>query len=480
MSADPVARNDYKPHAPASTAVPRLAPPCRTVHEAFVLDILTRCLKADSFTHCMDSVVDQLARQLGCERASVGWNGGRRGVRLMAVSHIRRFDSRSAVAHALVAAMEEALAGDDPILIAAQDAVPPNLPAHAELLRNGPPRTLYTLPLRDHGLPVGALTLEYVAGRPTDTGVVERLPELLIPLTAVLALRDREKQGGGLRRLRALPQRLFGPREGKLKAMALAAVLVVGVALLPGHYRVTAPAELEGRIQRTLAAPQEGYIETATVRPGDRVRAGDVVATLDARELHLQQANGQAELDRYRKAYRTALAVRDWAQSRIAGAQLAQAQAQLDLVETQLARTRLHAPLDGIVVAGDLQQSLGAPVQRGQVLLEIAPLEGYRVILKVDERRIAGIAAGQSGTLMLSAAPAARLPVRIESVTPVAEVEDGHNRFRVEARLLETPDWLRPGMSGTAKIDVAERAFGWIWTHDMIDWLRLTQWKLLS
>lgn len=446
--------------------------------DARSLELLSGCLQADSFYNGAARLMDRLAELLGCDRVSLGWRR-RSDIRLVAVSNMRRFDPRSDLALALTSAMREALAGGDPVSLSAQTPVSPTLSAHTELLRHGPPRTLHTLPLRDGGALVGAVTLEYAAEQSADSELFNRLPELLAPLSTLLALRERDDRGRTLRNLRALPGRLLGAREWGVKSAAIAALLALGVALLPVQYRITAPAELAGRTQRAIAAPQEGYIATATVRPGDRVRSGEVVATLDARELDLQRANWQAELDRYRKAYRNALAERDWAQSRIAGAQLAQAQAQLDLVETQLQRTKLHAPLDGIVVAGDLQQSLGAPVQRGQVLLEIAPLEGYRVILKVDERRIAGITAGQTGTLVLTASPATPLPVRIESVTPVAEVEDGHNRFKVEAQLLETPDWLRPGMSGVAKIAVADRPIGWIMTHDLIEWLRLSQWKLL-
>ena len=42
-----------------------------------------------------------------------------------------------------------------------------------------------------------------------------------------------------------------------------------------------------------------------------------------------------------------------------------------------------------VVVSGDLTQSLGAPLERGQVMLELAPLDAYRVTLQVDERDIA-------------------------------------------------------------------------------------------
>ena len=71
------------------------------------------------------------------------------------------------------------------------------------------------------------------------------------------------------------------------------------------------------------------------------------------------------------------------------GAQIEQAEAQLALVEEQLSRARLVAPFDGFIVVGDLSQSLGSPVERGDVLFEVAPLDGFRVVLEVDAPMLA-------------------------------------------------------------------------------------------
>jgi hypothetical protein len=111
------------------------------------------------------------------------------------------------------------------------------------------------------------------------------------------------------------------------------------------------------------------------------------------------------------------------------------------------------------------------------VLFQIAPLDGYRIILKVDERAIVGLDVGQPGRLALSARPGAALPFTVERITPVSVAEDGRNYFRVEARLEEPADWLRPGMEGVAKIDAGPRTRLWIWTHGFVDWLRLTLWS---
>ena len=135
------------------------------------------------------------------------------------------------------------------------------------------------------------------------------------------------------------------------------------------------------------------------------------------------------------------------------------------------------APFDGVIVEGDLTQSLGSPVEKGQLLFQIAPLDGYRIILAVDERDIGEIQAGQRGELALAAMPGRPLPLTVERLTPVATTEDGYNAFRVEARLDHQVKALRPGMEGIAKIEIEERQLLWIWTHDLADWLRLWVWS---
>ena len=78
-----------------------------------------------------------------------------------------------------------------------------------------------------------------------------------------------------------------------------------------------------------------------------------------------------------------------------------------------------------MVVSGDLTQSLGAPVERGTVLYEVAPMSAFRVILKVDERDMADVAAGQRGNILLSAFPQA-----YQELYPVNQTADGQPRQR--------------------------------------------------
>jgi hypothetical protein len=109
-------------------------------------------------------------------------------------------------------------------------------------------------------------------------------------------------------------------------------------------------------------------------------------------------------------------------------------------------------------------------------LFELAPLDGYHASVRVPEDDVGRLAPGQPGWLVLEALPHENLAVVVERVTPVSEVVDGSNVFEVEARLLEARDVLRPGMQGAAKIEVGRARLVWLWTHDLVDWLRLKLW----
>ena len=117
--------------------------------------------------------------------------------------------------------------------------------------------------------------------------------------------------------------------------------------------------------------------------------------------------------------------------------------------------------------------------QRGQEMFQIAPLDSYRVILQVDERDIAHVKMGQPGQLTLSGMVHDRLAFAVDQITPISTAQEGRNFFRVEARLENTSERVRPGMEGVGKIVVGERKLLWIWTHSLIDWLRLSLWKWL-
>ncbi|MEJ0068149.1 MAG: HlyD family secretion protein [Pseudomonadota bacterium] len=113
------------------------------------------------------------------------------------------------------------------------------------------------------------------------------------------------------------------------------------------------------------------------------------------------------------------------------------------MVDEELARARMTAPFDGLVLSGDLSQSIGAAVRRGDVLFEIAPLRDYRVELLVHESQIADIVPGQTGELVAAALPDAVFPFTVERITPVAKPHEGRTFFAVDGRLTTVSERLR-------------------------------------
>ena len=273
---------------------------------------------------------------------------------------------------------------------------------------------------------------------------------------------------------------IIGPSHVAAKLITVA---LLGIAFYlsraTGTYRITADTVLEPAAQLSVATAFDGYIRTARVRAGDIVHIGDELATLDDREYQLERTRWQSQEDQSQRQYHEALGNGNASQVQIFAAQVAQARAQVALLDEQISRTRIKSPFDGVIVTGDLSQSLGVPVQRGQVLFQIAPLDSYRVILQVDERDIAGVNLDQRGQLVLSGSPNDPLAFKIHRITPVSTTNEGRNFFRVEAELDGAPARLKPGMEGVGKIEVDTRLLVWIWTHQATDWLKLKIWNWL-
>jgi multidrug efflux pump subunit AcrA (membrane-fusion protein) len=156
----------------------------------------------------------------------------------------------------------------------------------------------------------------------------------------------------------------------------------------------------------------------------------------------------------------------------------AEAQALLTLAETQLERSQLVAPFDGVVIKGDLTQNLGAPVRKGEVLMLLSPSDSFRLIVEVDETDIAAVRPGQRGALALAARPEAALPFTTRRIVPLATAADGRNYFEVEGTLDTADPDLRPGLSGVAKIGAGYRPLAWLLFHRAAAWLRMALWTL--
>ena len=256
-------------------------------------------------------------------------------------------------------------------------------------------------------------------------------------------------------------------------------LLVLLMTLISGMYRVSASASLEGRIQRVIVAPFDSYITQVFARAGETVKTGDVIAELDRDELMLQQQSFVAQKNEYTRQYRQALSARETAQAHIFKSQVSQVEAKLKLVEKKIQRSTLSAPLDGVIISGDLSRSLGAPVKAGDVLFEVAPLDEYRLVIFVSEKQVVDVQPTMHGVLNLTAMPGQDIAFTVKKVSPVFEENLDGIAYRVEASINDHHTALRPGMQGVAKIDIGQRRYAWIYLHELYDAVRLWAWSWL-
>jgi multidrug resistance efflux pump len=401
----------------------------------------------------------------------------------LAVSGSASFDAATALSIAARDAIQEAVTQRATVFVPNDSATAwREDAAQRVLLRLSGGGAVCTVPFADGPAIGGAVTLEWNDAHAADAAMRERCEATLALVGPVLGTIGRADQSLFRRireRLAASLRAALGPSRPLLKLTLIVAVaLVAASSLVTGVHRVSGDAVLRGSVRRIVSAPVDGFIAAAPARPGDVVAEGDVLATFDDQALSLEVAKWQAEYEQALNEYREALSQLDSAKVTSLRAAMDRALAELELAEDNLARSEIRAPIAGLVVSGDFSQSLGAPLEQGATLFELAPLDGYHVSVRVPEQDVGYVAAGQHGTLALAALPGESVEVVVERVTPVSEVVEGRNVFEVEARLLEAPDALRPGMQGMAKLEVGNARLLWLFTHDAVDWLRLRLWAL--
>ncbi len=442
------------------------------------VDLLARVLSETQFEAAALALVNEMAALFDCERVSIGFMHNDQ-IHLAALSHSARFAQQMNLTRLITAAMDEAIDQRCMIHWPVESEHRIISRDHERLAAEEGTGTILSLPLSNSTGCYGVVMLERASANTFSNNEIETARG--IANLAGAALEDKQRLAmplGKFVRQRIRKQWQIRQRGG----YGLLAVFVV-LALLSfvkGDYLLNADSVLEGAVQRVIAAPFNSFIDRAPVRAGDVVRDGQLLAQLDDRDLRLERIKWLSDRARLQKQSQDSRARRQRAEVTILESQIAQSVAELQLVENRLARTRLTAPFDGLVVSGDLSQRLGGAVQQGEVLFEIAPLQAYRLILQVDESRIADVNVGQQGHLVLTALPDQHFPFVIEQITPVASAAEGRNTFRVEATLQKGAQQLRPGMEGIGKIYIDERPLISIWSRNLREWLALQYWYWLG
>lgn len=268
--------------------------------------------------------------------------------------------------------------------------------------------------------------------------------------------------------------RKFFKRQSTRRWLA-ASLMVMLLLLVPVPYQLDCNAVLQPTFRKFIASPFEGILSESLVLAGDEVVAGQVLARLDGAPLRLELAGLEAEHAAVRKRSNAALAQGNVSDSQIAESEAKRIQAKIDLLRSRLADLEIRSPLAGMIVSGDLAKSTGAPLQKGQVLFEVAPLATMQLEVQIPEADIRLVKSQQDVALRLSAFPFDHWQTQIQRVQPRAELVEQANVFIGEAEIENFQQSLRPGMKGRAAVDVGWKPIGWIWFRRVWERLRC-QW----
>jgi hypothetical protein len=104
-------------------------------------------------------------------------------------------------------------------------------------------------------------------------------------------------------------------------------------------------------------------------------------------------------------------------------------------------------------------------------------MDGLFLEVELEERDIDLLDGSGDGQVAFASRPELKFPVSIERIEPSAQVGEGKNFFVIRAELDATEaEWLRPGMTGIARLDSGDRTLAWRATHRLVDFLRMFFW----
>jgi biotin carboxyl carrier protein len=474
----PPAQADAVPAKAA--AVPAPAGTVRLKSLSAMLVLQSRALSQGGFAGAAASVVADLAALLRCEAVSLGLQGRRR-VRVAAMSGVTDLRARQDAVERVAQAMHEAIEQRCTIVYPLPPGTAPNATlAHAAQAHANGRLSICTVPIVCGERAAGALQFERRDG--FDANALQIAKDAALFIGPVLVLQHRAERSLEARLDNTTRPAGQGLSPWRLGALAAAIALAI-LGGWPTTERVVAPARVEGAAQRVIAAPIDGFVRAVAARPGEAVRAGQVIVQIDDQDLSLERDKWHSEIAQLDKQYREALSKDDASQIVVASSKLEQARSQLDLVQRQLERTQLRAPFDGVLISGDLSQSVGMPVKRGDELMTVATERAFRIVVEADEQDVASLHVGQPAQVLFAALPR---PVDfvVERIAPVANTADGRNVFEVEgsgtAGAAPNAAELRPGLRGVARIDVGPSFVAAVWWQRASHWLRRTAWRLSS
>jgi len=137
----------------------------------------------------------------------------------------------------------------------------------------------------------------------------------------------------------------------------------------------------------------------------------------------------------------------------VASTALDQARVGLQAARARLAYTEIKAPVNGTLIARDVER--GEAVQAGKVLMVLSPAGETQLVLQIDERNLGRLKIGQPALASADAYPSERFAAELVYVNPGVDAQRG--TVEVKLRVPQPPAYLRQDMTVSVDIEVERR-----------------------
>jgi multidrug resistance efflux pump len=430
------------------------------------------------------AITNNLRNKLGCEQVSLGMVR-RRQLRIISISgldHVSR--SHEGVRH-IQAAMEECLDTDD--VVVSQDAemdsestalYPGYLHKQWQAAAGGD--AVASIPLHADERVVAVISVRRSRSEPFTESLVKEITTRVEPFAPALCMVHKSSRpllthvrDDGFRFMESLTD-----RKKHTTKITVTAFLIFVAWFCFGTVQndVSVTCRLVPDQSRHLASPFEGLLQAVNVVEGDRVVAGQILATLNARELLRERAELLAEQNVLDLQKNLALAENLPTDFQLVAANQKLVIAKLRTLDARIAIASVTAPFDGLVVAGNWQQRVGSVVAKGETLFEIAPTDVLSLEIRIPETEVDDVHDGMGGRFALAARPERAFRFTIDCIDSTPEIINGESVYLAHASASITGHWTKPGMEGVAKIDVGKVAVWKTVFGSLIDYLHLKLW----
>ncbi|QEY62484.1 efflux RND transporter periplasmic adaptor subunit [Metapseudomonas lalkuanensis] len=202
----------------------------------------------------------------------------------------------------------------------------------------------------------------------------------------------------------------------------------------------------------------EGRVANLHFQEGQAVKGGDLLISLDDAIARAELAQAQANLDLAEKSYQRAkmLFSRGASNAQAQDESLSQeqaARASLALAQARLDKTQIRAPYDGTL--GLRLVSVGDYLSAGQDMVNLEVLDPLKVDFRVPQKAVSQVSIGQTVELSLDAYPGERFRGAIIALNPRLD-EVGRSQA-IRAQIPNQDHRLKPGQFVKVSVILAER-----------------------